>query len=104
MENRKIIIVDSSSNKKVVVNTDAETFGELKRAARNAGINYEGKDWLEGITKTSPVGDDSLLPTNVNYKGTVTNNLVYMLTNTNKRIRSGVDILVESVMEEYFNI
>ena len=104
MENRKIIIVDSSSNQKVVVNTDAETFGELKRAARNAGINYEGKDWLEGITKTSPVGDDSLLPTNVNYKGTVTNNLVYMLTNTNKRIRSGVDAIVESVMEEYFNI
>ena len=104
MENRKIIIVDSSSNQKVVVNTDAETFGELKRAARNAGINYEGKDWLEGITKTSPVGDDSLLPTNVNYKGTVTNNLVYMLTNTNKRIRSGVEITVESVMEEFFNI
>ena len=104
MENRKIIIVDSSSNQKVVVNTDAETFGELKKAARAAGINYEGKDWLEGITKTSPVGDDSLLPTNVNYKGTVTNNLVYMLTNTNKRIRSGVDAIVESVMEEYFNI
>ena len=71
---------------------------------RNAGINYEGKDWLEGITKTSPVGDDSLLPTNVNYKGTVTNNLVYMLTNTNKRIRSGVNTIVESVMEEFFNI
>ena len=104
MENRKIIIVDSSSNQKVVVDTDAETFGELKRAARNAGINYEGKDWLEGITKTSPVGDDSLLPTNVNYKGTVTNNLVYMLTNTNKRIRSGVETIVESVMEEFFNI
>ena len=104
METRKIIIVDSASNRKVELNTDATTFGELKRAARAAGINYDGKDWLEGITKTSPVGDDSLLPTNVNYKGTVTNNLVYMLTNTNKRIRSGVDAIVESVMEEYFNI
>ena len=103
MENRKIIIVDSSSNQKVVINTDAETFGELKRAARNAGINYEGKDWLEGITKTSPVGDDSLLPVNVNYKGTITNNLVYMLTNTNKKIRSGIDSIVESVMR-MFNV
>ena len=91
MEQRKIIIVDSSSNRKVTVNTDATTFGELKRAARAAGINYEGKDWLEGLTKTSPVSDDSLLPVNVNYKGTVTNNLVYMLTNTNKRIRSGMN-------------
>lgn len=104
MENRKIIIVDSSSNQKVVVNTDAETFGELKRAARNAGINYEGKDWLEGITKTSPVGDDSLLPTNVNYKGTITNNLVYMLTNTNKRIKSGDVTVIESDGREFFNI
>lgn len=91
MEQRKIIIVDSSSNRKVTVNTDATSFGELKRAARAAGINYEGKDWLEGLTKTSPVSDDSLLPVNVNYKGTVTNNLVYMLTNTNKRIRSGMN-------------
>jgi hypothetical protein len=91
MEQRKIIIVDSSSNRKVTVNTDATNFGELKRAARAAGINYEGKDWLEGLTKTSPVSDDSLLPVNVNYKGTVTNNLVYMLTNTNKRIRSGMN-------------
>lgn len=90
MEQRKIIIVDSSSNRKVTVTTDATSFGELKRAARAAGINYEGKDWLEGLTKTSPVSDDSLLPVNVNYKGTVTNNLVYMLTNTNKRIRSGM--------------
>jgi len=89
METRKIMIVDSSSNQKVVVNTDATTFGELKKAARAAGINYEGKDWLEGITKTSPVGDDSQLPTNVQFKGATTNNLVYMLTNTNKKIRSG---------------
>lgn len=89
MEQRKIIIVDSSSNKKVVINTAATTFGELKTAARAAGINYEGKDWLEGITKTSPVSDDSQLPVNVNYKGQLTNNLVYMLTNTNKRIKSG---------------
>ena len=90
METRKIIIVDSASNQKVVVNTDATNFGELKRAVRAAGINCEGKDWLEGITKTSPIGDDSLLPTNVQYKGASTNNLVYMLTNTNKRIKSGV--------------
>ena len=100
MEQREIIIVDSSSNRKVIVKTDATTFGELKRAARAAGINYEGKDWLEGLTGNSPVNDDSLLPTNVPYvpkkgpnagKTVITNNLVYMLTNTNKRIRSGMN-------------
>lgn len=91
MENRKIILVDSATNSKVTLTTDVTTFGELKALARSAGINYEGKDWLEGLTKTMPVNDDSLLPTNVNYKGAVTNNLVYMLSNTNKKIDSGAD-------------
>lgn len=100
MEPRKIIIVDSSSNQKVVLNTDATTFGELKRAARAAGINYEGKDWLEGITQNVPVSDDSLLPVNVRYtpktgpnagQEVITNNLAYMLTDTNKKIKSGFD-------------
>lgn len=99
METRKIMIVDSSANRKVVINTDATTFGELKRAARAAGVNFEGKDWLEGITKTSPMADESLLPTNVNFKGTTTNNLVYMLTNTNKKIRSGVKF--EQIIENF---
>lgn len=86
---RKIIIVDSASNSQTPVITNATTFGELKAAVRAAGVNIEGKDWLEGLTKTQPMSDDALLPTNVNYKGQTTNNLVYMLTNTNKKTRSG---------------
>lgn len=86
---RKIIIVDSASNKQVTISTDAEKFGDLKAAVCAAGISIEGKDWLEGLTKTQPVSDDSVLPSNVNYKGKVTNDLVYMLTNTNKRTKSG---------------
>ena len=86
---RKIIIVDSASNSQTPITTDATTFGQLKAAVRAAGINIAGKDWLEGLTKTQPMSDDALLPTNVNYKGQVTNNLVYMLTNTNKKTRSG---------------
>lgn len=86
---RKIIIVDSASNSQTTITTDATTFGQLKAAVRAAGINIDGKDWLEGLTKTQPMSDDALLPTNVNYKGQVTNNLVYMLTNTNKKTRSG---------------
>ena len=90
MENRKIIVVDSASNSKITLNTGAETFGELKAAARAAGVNFEGKDWLEGLTKTSPRDDSSILPTNVSFRGQVTNNLVYMLSNTNKKIKSGI--------------
>ena len=100
MEKRKITIVDSQSGSKVEIMTDATTFGELKKAVVNAGINVTNKDWLEGITKTSPRSDESVLPTNVKYvpkrgenagKEIITNNLVYMLTNVEKKIKSGMD-------------
>lgn len=90
MEYRNITVVDSASNNKVTINTNATTFGELKQAVIAAGVSIEGKDWLEGITKTIPVEDNSLLPQNVQYKGQATNSLVYMLTNTGKNIKSGV--------------
>lgn len=86
---RKIMIIDSAANKRITVATDAEKFGDLKAAVRAAGISIEGKDWLEGLTQTRPVSDESILPSNVSYKGTTTNDLVYMLTNTNKYTKSG---------------
>lgn len=86
--NRKITVVDSNLGKKVVLEGVFNTFGELKAAARTAGVNVD-QDWIEGITKTKPMDDSSVLPTNVTYKGDVTNNLVYMLTNTNKKTKSG---------------
>lgn len=89
METRQITILDSATQSKHVINTNATTFGELKQLVKQAGVDINGKDWLEGFTKTSPRGDDSVLPTNITYKGQKTNNLVYMLTNTQKRIRSG---------------
>ena len=45
--------------------------------------------FFEGLTKTELINNDSLLPTNVMYKGTPTNNLTIMLTNSNKKIKSG---------------
>ena len=53
------------------------------------GIDYTGMSFTEGITKTQLLGRDSLLPTNVMYKGQPTNNLVILLTNTTKNISSG---------------
>lgn len=91
MEPRKITVLDSATQQKVEIMTDASTFGQLKAAIEAHGISTNGKDFLEGITKTQPTSDDSQLPTNVNFRGTTTNNLVYMMTNTNKKISSGVD-------------
>lgn len=87
---RKIYINDTASNRTITLTTDATTFGQVKEAALAAGINIDGKDWLEGITRTSPRSDDSILPSNVEYKGNVTNDLVFILTNTNKNIQSGM--------------
>ena len=52
-------------------------------------INISGLTFTEGITKTQLLTRESLLPTNVQFRGQVTNNLVMLLTNTTKQIRSG---------------
>lgn len=89
METRDIMIVNSVDMSKTTISTDATTLGELKRELDVKGINYEGMSFFEGISKTELKSDESQLPTNVNYKGTITNNLVFRLTKTSKKIQSG---------------
>lgn len=91
MEPRIITIVSTSTQSKKVINSSATTLRELKADLDNAGISYADMAFYEGLSKTELHSDDSLLPTNVSYKGTVTNNLVFMLTNANKKIKSGMD-------------
>ena len=90
MEARTIWILDRATNTHVKIITDATTFGELKQAAKAAGVRYEGKDWLEIISQQSPLSDESILPTNLPWQGKVTNDLVFVLTDTNKKIKSGL--------------
>lgn len=89
MEARKITIVETRNQKKSTIMSNATTLAELKSDLRRAGIDYTDMAFYEGLTKTELKSDSSPLPTDVNYRGTVTNNLVFMLTNTNKKIRSG---------------
>lgn len=89
METRDIMIVNSVDMSKTTISTNATTLGELKRELDAKGINYEGMSFFEGISKTELKSDESQLPTNVNYKGTITNNLVFRLTKTSKKIQSG---------------
>lgn len=90
MEARTIWILDRATNTHAKIITDATTFGELKQAAKAAGVRYEGKDWLERISQQSPLSDESILPTNLPWQGKVTNDLVFVLTDTNKKIKSGL--------------
>lgn len=71
--------------------SEAETLGALKADMRRAGINYDGMTFYEGRTRTELKDDASVLPVNVPVpaKGTTTNDLVFMLTTANKKIKSG---------------
>jgi hypothetical protein len=92
METRNITIVSTANQNKYVVSTDATTLAELKAALRGQGIDYDGMTFYEGLSHTELLTDEAILPHDVPYKGTVTNELVFMLTNPNKKIKSGVSI------------
>ena len=89
MQNRKITVVQTKNQKKSVIMSAATTLAELKSDLRANGIDYDGMTFFEGTSKVELKNDASVLPHDVPYKGTVTNELVFMLTNTNKKIRSG---------------
>ena len=89
MEERKITIVETKNQRKSVIMSAATTLAELKSDLRANGIDYDGMTFFEGTSKVELKNDASVLPHDVPYKGTITNELVFMLTNTNKKIRSG---------------
>lgn len=95
MEIRKITIVSTKTQKKSVIMSGAETLAELKRDLNEAGIDYNGMTFYEGTSKTELKTDESVLPKDVPYTNRTTgetkntNELVFMLTNTNKKIKSG---------------
>lgn len=89
MEARKITVVQTKNQKKSVIMSSATTLAELKSDLRANGIDYDGMTFFEGTSKVELKNDASVLPHDVPYKGTITNELVFMLTNTNKKIISG---------------
>ena len=94
MEARKITVVSTRNQKKSVIMSAATTLAELKADLRQNGIDYTGMTFYEGTSKVELKDDASVLPHDVPYKGQTTNELVFMLTNTNKKIRSGADIYI----------
>lgn len=89
MEPRKITIVQTKNQKRSVIESSATTLAELKDDLRTNGIDYEGMTFYEGLTKTELKTDESILPHDIERNGVITNELVFMLTNTEKKIRSG---------------
>lgn len=90
METRKVIFVNSKTqSQRVIENSTATTLGELKQEMRAAGIDYDGMTFYEGHMRAELKDDASPLPTNIPYKGTTVNDLTFMLTTPEKKVRSG---------------
>lgn len=88
MEARKITVLTSTN--RVVLMSSAETLGELKVDMSAQGINCVDKVFMEGLTHTEFSRDDAVLPKDVKYHDEVTNELVFMVTEPNQKIKSGV--------------
>jgi len=87
---RKVTIINNKTqSQKVIQASTATTLGELKREMREAGIEYEGMTFFEGHLRAELKDDASILPTNIPYKGQVVNDLTFLLTAPEKKIKSG---------------
>ena len=89
MKIRQIQIANTKTQSRYILNTAATTLGELQDEMSAQGIDFTGMTFTEGLSKTQLLNRDSLLPTNVMFKGQPTNDLVMLLTNTTKQISSG---------------
>lgn len=90
MEFRKVTVINNKTqSQKVIQASAATTLGELKREMREAGIEFEGMTFFEGHLRAELKDDASILPTNIPYKGQVVNDLTFLLTAPEKKIKSG---------------
>ena len=87
---REIQVIANSQNKNEVYMSNAETLGELKAELINKGYVVEDMDIKEGKSRTDLRDELTPLPSNFNYKGVETNDLVIMITPRNTKIKSGM--------------
>lgn len=97
---RKVTIINSrTQSQKVIQDSHATTLGELKAEARERGIDFEGMTWFEGHMRAELKDDAAPLPTNIPYKGQVVNDLTFMLTTPEKKVKSGAMSRAEAYAE-----
>lgn len=100
---RQITVYEAAQNGKVTVleNVEATTLGELKQVLIAKGINTTDMDFMEGVSNVVLRDDDSVLPSNIPYKGTTTNDLFIYLSLKNKKIASGIDFMSRKELLQY---
>lgn len=100
METRKVTIINSKTqSQKIIQDSRATTLGELKQEMRERGIDYTGMTFFEGHMRAELKDDAAPLPTNIPYKGQVVNDLTFMLTAPEKKVKSGAMSRIEAYAE-----
>lgn len=96
MESRNITVINSLTQSRVVLPAStATTLGELKAELAEAGMVVSDLLFVEGVSHTTMVDNNSILPTNIPYTNPqtgeqiVTNDLVFMVTEQYKKTKSG---------------
>lgn len=89
---RKITVIFERTNSRKIYETSAVTLGDFKAELVADGVDVADMDFLEGVSGTELKADRSVLPTNIPYKGKIVNDLVIMMTKSNKKIESGAEI------------
>ena len=90
---RKIkVLVESTQSMVVIENDDIRTLGELKDILRQRNVPFNSENvFKESRSKSILVNDESVLPTNVPWKGGVTNDLNFLISVPERKIKSGMD-------------
>lgn len=86
---RNVIVINSSTQTKVQFTSNATTFAELKEEIRNQGISITDQVFYEGISRVEFTNDNQVLPTNMPWKGGLTNDLIVNMTAPKRKIVNG---------------
>ena len=89
---RKVTIVNNGTQtqKSFKINETVVTLGDLKKVLREKNIEFEGFAFNEGHARVELKDNNSVLPSNIPFKGAIVNDLVFLLTKPNKKISSGL--------------
>lgn len=89
MKRNVIVVSTNTQTRKDFKDVEVTTLADVKRLLDDAGIDYTNQAFYEGVSKAEYKSDDSIMPTNMPFKGSVTNDLVFQLSNASKKIASG---------------
>ena len=91
MESRKITVLVEATQKKYVLMSSATKLSELKEELAQKGVTTNDSDsFKESRSKSILTSPESVLPTNIPWKGGITNELVFMVSKAERKIKLGM--------------